>query len=292
MVKNKMKEIYIAPIHINVHDFKRSISIGKLKIRKITSEEQRKFFGIYDLKYTDNGDLVGFISITQSNSDFNLRNFPEKFKLYSCQHVVEYTNRDVLVKELSTLLLAFRLYQEGNVFAPLVFYTNTEPLNFIYPQFTNETKKYAISTKEFWRIKKIVTLINNNKSLHLAFERFNNALSNKTNEKNSFIDFVTILESIFLENSGNQELSFRFSLYTSYILKNKLKTATSFKEMQEIYTVRSKLVHSGTSNKYSKELYEKTKKYTRLLLLWTLENSSLKGNEYKKMILEHLNLNP
>lgn len=287
-----MKKKFIAPIRIDIPDLKKSVSVGNLKIRKITSKELIQYFKISDPKYDSNGDLVGFAVIKPFERYFFLLNNFDLLKLQSCQHVVEHTNQDAIVKELNNLLLSLRLYREGNVFAPLIFHSDLLSLSFIYPRFINETEKFTIHTKEFEKIRKIVKLINKNTNLKLAFERFNNAISTKTNEENSFIDFVTILESIFLNNPGKHELSFTFSLYTSFILKNKLKINATFKEMKDIYTVRSQLVHSGKSKKYSKDLYNKTKKYTRCLLLWSLKNSSINDKECENMILKHLKLNP
>ena len=280
-----MNKKYIAPIRIDIPDLKKSISIGKIKLRKITEKEKNKYFNTKKIEYTENGDVSNVTYIAPQKIDFiHLHSQLQDYKLLSCQHIVEYIDKDVLIEELKVLLLALRLYQEGNVFAPLVFHPNGNYLNYIYPTFTTETKKYTINIKNFRRIKKIHSQIKQKKNLAIFFERFNNALSRNTNEINSFIDFVTILESLFLNSSSVQEISFRFSLYTSFILKNKLKEPVTFKEMKNIYDVRSQLVHNGKSKKYSKELHSKTKNYTRILLLWALGNDNFQEN----MVLNHL----
>ena len=61
--------------------------------------------------------------------------------------------------------------------------------------------------------------------------------------------------------------------------------------MKNIYTVRSQLVHSGKSKNYSEELFKKTKKYTRILLLWVLKNTGLQEKDYENMVLRNLKIN-
>lgn len=164
--------------------------------------------------------------------------------------------------------------------------------NIIYPLFNKDREKYSISINEIPRIKKIYNdiLENKNEVLSLAFERFNNAITKTNNEKNSFIDFVTILESIVL-NNNNQELSFRFALYISFILSNKLKNPVKFKDVKTIYNVRSQLVHGGKSKDYNKTMYKKLEQYTKVILLWILDNGLISDKDCKEMILHHLKIN-
>ncbi|MDX2304032.1 MAG: hypothetical protein NW226_14595 [Microscillaceae bacterium] len=64
-------------------------------------------------------------------------------------------------------------------------------------------------------------LLKDNDKQNIILERFDNAVSKNTNKYNSFIDLVGILETICVGNDKD-ELSFRFSLYVSYLLNNKL----------------------------------------------------------------------
>lgn len=291
-MNKKMKEKYIAPIRIDLPDLKRSISIGKIKLRKITEKEKIKYLNICKATYTENGDVSTLTQTTPSTPYVNSLDLFEDLKLKSCQHTIECTDEKIFTEELNMFLLSLRLYRDGNVFAPIIFNPDAIGIHYVYPQFIQDTEKYTIYLKEFNQIKNIFSLIKQNEVFSLIFDRFNNALSKETNKKNSFIDLVTILESLFLKNNDKQELAFRFSLYTSFILKNKLKSKASFEEMKNIYSVRSQLVHSGKSKNYSKELLNKTKKYTKILLLWTLKNPSLQEKDYKNMVLSDLKINP
>lgn len=288
------KTKYFAPLKIEIHNFKSYRKIGNLKIRKIRSDELEKYFGVEDVVLDDNGHVIDCTKLykPQTSLSFLITDL-EFIKLIGCRYIIESVDQKDIYETIPKLLLAFRLYKSGEIFAPVIMNNSTPSVSFIYPLFTKEKDKYEINLSELRKIDKIYEIIKKNKrsNLELAFERFNNAISDKTDNKNAFIDFVTILESLFLKNT-KQEVRFRFSLYVSYLLCNKIKIKETFREIQYIYDARSELVHSGKSKNYNNERFLKIKEYTRLLLLWYLEQQgidSIKDSEI--LILKKLNIN-
>jgi hypothetical protein len=287
-----MKKTYIAPLKIEIPDFNRSIFIDKFRIRRIREIEQRKYLGVSNVKLNDNGNLIGCTHHFQSDSVRDpVLSSMDLLKIQGSQYIIECNVDYYMSKRLSDLLLAFRLYRPGGIYAPLIIHPNKAAIQYVHPLFNEDREKYSVKKQEFREIRRIYNLIicSRNSKLPLISERFNNAIGYRTDQKNSFIDFVTILEAIFLNNAF-QELSFRFALYTSFILSNKLGEKVDFNDMKKIYTTRSELVHSGKSKNYNNGTYEKTKQYTRKLLLWYIKKKAKTNMAIDEMILKELKI--
>jgi len=121
------------------------------------------------------------------------------------------------------------------------------------------------------------------KKFLLAIQRFNSLVDTHSNIRNSFIDCITILESLFLDNATD-ELRFRFSLIISFILNNKLKIKVNLNKVKKFYDIRSILVHSGYSKDFKNETFYECLHYTRELLKWYLLNKKNRNDNFKKII--------
>ena len=68
----------------------------------------------------------------------------------------------------------------------------------------------------------------------------------------AFIDLGIALESLYLQDIGNQsELSFRLRLRAAwYLAKDKASRKTIMRDLRDVYSLRSKAVHSGDIGSY------------------------------------------
>lgn len=267
-----ISEKYLCPININVNS--ESFKIGNYKFRKITNNEQGNLFGISDVRLNKNKKIIGVhMTNTKNISNFFLTEL-QVLKLYSCEFVIEFSNKDD-IKEIPNLLLAFRLYKSKDVFAPLIFSNQPSGVEVTgEPISCKDSEIYNIDKSEIRHIRNIfksIKTVDVNSNSFLVLERYKFAIDKNTNNKNSFIELVSILESLFLDHDIH-ERSFKFSLIISYILSNKIRDNVSFEQIKNIYKIRSGLVHDGKSKLYNTEMLNSTQEYTRKLILWHLRN--------------------
>ena len=65
-------------------------------------------------------------------------------------------------------------------------------------------------------------------------------------KEEAFLLYVIAIETILLSDAGHQELSYRLRIRLAILLANTLqKRQEYFNEMNDLYTIRSKIVHSG-----------------------------------------------
>lgn len=248
--------MYKAPIKIKIQNYQSQIKIGEFYIRKIIKKEQLRFFWITEIILNENwymSSCAWNINLSESRSLFWEL---ECYKYVTCEYIILCNNSDYITTNINNLLMAFRLYKQWTIFAPIAF---KDPIWLIAqaPYFPKETGQYIVNKSDIYKIRQIYNNIINkyqDKKFKLVKERFNNAISKQTNIWNSFIDMIWIIETLFISN--DREIKFRFSLYIWYLLKNILKVETSFKELSEIYSLRSSIAHwtnrLGITEKYKK----------------------------------------
>lgn len=281
---------YLVPIKLSTN-FRNKFNVSDFKIRQITDFDREKLFGITKLKLDNEGNIESFIK----NKELDLINLStlEKLKVFSATSIIEF-NKDDSIKDVHTLLLAFRLFKPGDIFAPIIFNAQTSAIHFTgEPIFCKESTQYKISKRDVKKINGIFNLLKKIKPdspINLALERYNFAINRNTNEKNSYVEFVSILESLFLES--NQELSFRFSLILSYILSNELNEKISFNRIKAFYQTRSDFVHAGKyKNKdLNNEELDLINNLVRKLIIWYLQNECPTYKKIEEMIFKKLKI--
>lgn len=273
----------ICPINFFISNFRRDIDFGNCILHKLSEDEREKFFGVRVEKRDSEGHVTCMKSFGHGMTcDFFLPKL-ETCLLYGSEYLIFWDDHKFDSEKITNLILAFRLHKLGKIFAPLVFKYPSGSLHVTtYPLHTKFSLPYQIDWSELNNVKTIFHELNNLKKddpLLLTLERFTNSLSTGLDNKISFVEYVSILESLFLKNSNTNELNFRFSLIISYILSNKLKIKTKHQVVSEWYKIRSELVHCGKSKKYNQEKFEFLDYCIRKLLVWYLENS----NDYYKI---------
>lgn len=275
------------PFLIEIRSYRSPIKIGSLFIRKISQEERERYLNVKSVEKRENGFGITLVKSGVTPLYMLVLGHMKGTKLQSSEFIIATDGNDSSAhKDIPRLLLALRLYKNGKVEAPIMLYENgvCAPLA---PMFMREVKDYVIDAQEFIEVKKIYQrIVANFSEFEPAFDRFNNALSFDTNKKNAFIDFVTILESRLLKNNSS-EVSFRFSLYAGYLLNDILKIKTSYKEICDIYTARSELVHGGKSSKFNDGVLDKVRDMARAILDWELRNPKI---NIKDLIFQKLKI--
>ena len=287
MKMKKENQILYCPIHITITDISSYSSFSHFKIRKITNKDRLKWFGIDDLLVHKIGSISA-ISVSKSHNNNSRLTYlltdPEIHKLYKAQFVLEFDRN--FLDDIPALLLALRLYRPGDIVAPIIFNKEQTLVQTTgTPLFGKDHSIYSITKKDITKINYLFNLIKKEAGqpkIGKVFERYRYAIDQNTSNETSFIELVSILESLFLNT--NSELTYRFSLITSYILMKKLKLYAPFSQMKNIYGIRSDLIHSGKiiSRKYikiySEELLMTLKMYVSELLMWYLKNPSYRSD--------------
>ena len=90
-----------------------------------------------------------------------------------------------------------------------------------------------------------------------------------------------------MTGNDNGELKFRFALYLNHILKNTIKSEIEIDltTAKKLYDIRSSLVHSGKSKKFTKELYLLLRNITQEIIVWHVysPNYSVEKNILEKL---------
>lgn len=233
----------IAPIYLEIKNYEEPLKIDKFKLRKITQYEREIIFGIKDIKKQGKG-----YAIYETENKYSLINSMYNIEYHHMQFanfVIEYEGDDknYLLMNIRDLLLSFNLYEEGLIDAP--YRIGRNGVCYDMQKISSGGKKYVIDSNEIIEVEKIFKLIldNQNEKLKLLLERFRNTHFANLREENIFVELMSIVESLL--NLGNAELSFRLSLFVSYLLNNKCNYKASFKKIKNFYNTRSKLIHNG-----------------------------------------------
>lgn len=280
--------MFVAPIKLIIENYTQPINIGEFLVRKITTEEQGKFFWITDLRIEWNSTY--YISLGSRFECEGSLSRTEYSKYITCEYVIETENIDYIQDFLTYLLFAFRIYKQGDVYAPMFFHSEYPWFTAIQPYFMNCDKVYTVDDNELWNVEQLfnkILEIQSDKRFQLILDRFNIAINKNTSKVGWFIDLISILESLLLPPDNWTELSFKFSLYGSYLL-NKLWVNISYKELKELYNDRSKIVHwklvKDFWNQYDR-LYELT-----IILLKEYCNQNIEAKDIEKEIFLTLNI--
>jgi hypothetical protein len=268
----------LTPINFRINNFESELPIDQFLIKKITDRQREVLLGVTETKKNEHGLLV---SLKTSK-------FPDFHKMddvdwNGSDFIIESINEDYYKENIDTLLFAFRLYKSGTIYLRYSYLENEindnefRTTHFIYPETTKgKLIVYTINNSEIHNVKNIYASLNilkreKSDQFIMLQERFNNAISRITNPKNAFIDFISILEGIFIRNEKD-ELRFRFSLIVSFLLNNRLNIPASFNKIREFYDIRSSLSHGSTSKHYTEEKLIELYDYTRELIKWYLSN--------------------
>jgi len=276
---------HYVPFKIEIIDYDKPIQFGNTVIRKMTGDEIFEFLGIKEAVIDENG-RPGDIILRNVDSSTH-ESVPHE--LFGALYLIEFQNNKEFHSNNSILLSAFRIYRTGDVFAPWAYTKGRLSISYSHPEFTNYQVIYRIKEKEIndvYSIYKRLTESTSEKT-KLIIERFNNAIASTTSLQNCFVELTSILESILVNESF--ELRFRFSLYGAFILSQIGESKFSVKELQKIYDIRSQLIHTGKSTKYTEGELDSLREISIKLIKWYIFNDD-KKNYVKELVYEKLGI--
>lgn len=208
------------------------------------------------------------------------RNFYFIYNSYETKHDVEHERFEALcdISEreninslyLSKMLRLMRLFKEGNIHMPIAYNftvnkygprglgtTGTTIYNSYWPVYTLEESE-VIELENFIKNTKLPFV----DFLQLAFQSFE--LSYQTHSDTlSFLSLMISMEIMF-HPAQRDELTHRIARNAAVFLgKDKADSNEIFKEIKELYGIRSALVHSGTSKHIDKNELLLLRKYVR-----------------------------
>jgi len=285
-IKNKI----VAPIYIKMANSIECYNyLNKLKIRKITDGELKILFGISGAKFKKQ-DFRGGTNINNVDnfwSDIPSDKFLGLSDLLDCSIPYFVIEADDPI-EIERVLYAIRLLKEENCFCPKgIKYISKGCTEYYFRPFNiSYEKRLKLTKNDIVRLNKLLDVIKFEEGKSkIIYDRLKICLNIDLSKQVRFIEAVGVIESIILGNPKD-ELIFRFSLYSSYIL-NKYKIITSFTEMKNIYDIRSGLVHKGGCTKFNNEIFAKVIRYLKtivILFYWeNISNDSIKEDICKKL---------
>ncbi len=193
---------------------------------------------------------IEFNAFLQSKYKLACIRFQEQKKEYSTEEVNE---------ELMDVLTALRLTKAGDVGAPAIFERSELQSRLMMPTATisrtndyvvrQSGNEYSITEAELSQVNNLFVSLQGLNSqaqrggLRVALRRFNQAYS-RENDEDRIIDLTIALESCLLAGLS-KELSYRFVLRGVALLADMRNPKETKSLLQEIYNIRSSIVHDG-----------------------------------------------
>jgi len=278
----------------------RNMRLGKFKIddsisiRRIKKSEKERFFGLSKVEYEfrkEPGLVIGWVCVKKFHSSGSRAKYQYSDILntagalerggdiFASEYVVEFDPvepHDIIVENLN---LAFRLFSPTSTCCFIGFHIDGSQMTMHYNNgiggpfnYLNLRKVDLIDIKNLYKLVK-------SRVKDKKFNLVSNLYTRSMLGDSALVDIRFLLLTIALESLylpvQDTELNFRLSLRVSKMLENKEINDIDkiFKKIKEIYTVRSKLVHSGDSKGLSTGLYSQLTEVVRLSLLKYLNDS-------------------
>mgnify|MGYP001791269413 CR=1 FL=1 len=267
---------YETLLKVDIVDFKDFVQLKHFGIRKLTYEEQCDLFDLESFDVDENKDVKNCKPKSPEKKKNKLSKYLEGFSRQDREELIgsEYYILCDRLENVESILDAFRLHKLGYIVATFSKSQIYDACQYHYPRFIKIAKAglLRINVSELEEIEKLFLAIKSisNKKVKLNLERF---INGPNLYYHSYINLVGILESLLIGND-NGELKFRLALYVNHILKNTIKSdiEIDFATAKKLYDIRSSLVHTGVSKKFSKELYLLLRDITREILVWNIYN--------------------
>jgi hypothetical protein len=197
------------------------------------------------------------------------------YNSYEGLFVVEFPRdlKEKLVPFVENVLLALRLYKEGDVFCKVIFSESGLSFTFLNPTYEmpNPLHRtiYSIKMEEIGKIREIFDKItkadfDRRRYLRIACDRFNRSYGRSMHDE-KIIDFMIAFEALFLREEKASSQGQTIGVGGSMLLgKNDLERKQIYDFLIETYKLRNKIVH-GSAITYSgiDETASKLKGYLR-----------------------------
>lgn len=267
-----MKENLLYPIHFK-SDLRKEIFIDEdMKLRRITEEEISDFFGIKILERHEDGLIrrCRGKDMHEVTNGYLRRAFTEYGHfIRSSQFILEAKD----IKCVEYLQQALKLHKDGKTGILYGKNPKTGVQHWFYPNPLYGEEVYVLKEADVSEIKELYSTIKtiDDRRYDLMVEKFLFALSGEgIKVEHRFLELVSILEILYLRDI-DIELGFRLSLRACKVLSKYLLLDAEevYKNMREIYNIRSRISHSGfhkDTKNYLDKLIDYTRKSIKLFL--------------------------
>jgi len=233
-----------------ISELQTEVTIGKhLVLSPFTPEEKTLIWNSEVDLYPNVTNPIEHGAFLRSKSKLAQTRLQDQTKRYGAEEINE---------ELADVLTALRLTKTGDIGAPAIF-ERSEIRSIWLPSPTitrtsdydvrQSGTEYSITEEELSQVNNLfVSLQGLNAQaqrggLTVALRRFNQAYS-RENDEDRIIDLTIALESCLLAGLS-KELSYRFVLRGVALLADNRNPKETKSLLQEIYTIRSSIVHDG-----------------------------------------------
>lgn len=273
-----------------------------IRIRRIEQSEREEFFGLKEVNFSfSNVKLPGYIGFEKlvSSERKGRANYEDIFKrgifdgssdILATNYILEMDLKDSPDFLINDVDLAFKIFKPCSTGLCLNFREKETDVSFSGLSVGPFLPYIGIGDKkDLLKIKYIYQKILENKKdskFQIISELYRDALSGiPVDLKLRFILLVVLLESLCLSGSKS-ESTFKFSLRLSKLLSKyyELEIEKQFKFAEEIYDIRSKIVHSGKNDGLNGDVFLKTIEIVKLLINLYLDDSDIFKKENLKKI--------
>ena len=274
MAYKKTKHI-VYPLRLR-SDFNTFKLNNNLRVRRMSLADKERFLKIKNPIYDADENLKSWQPLEGCLIDIKLLSgeyFGVSMEFCSSNYMLIAANADIarafnfaikiISDSKSGIYMGFR-NGDRFFFYPPTYYGSEGPLR-VEKTTTTKVKKLINQIESAHKDNTLLTII----------DMFHLATSPSLRDESRFIELTIILEMLLLP-SQSQELRYRFSLRMAKLLNKLYKgpLEATYEKAQDIYDIRSRLVHSGKHRK-CKAMLPIAFEYTRLLVSAYLENKDM-----------------
>jgi hypothetical protein len=269
-----------------------------VELRQLTTKEREDFFGLKKVDFTFSQKFpdgyIDFNKFVPSNRKsrcpytklFERGLFDGSSDILASNYVliIECSNTpDFLLERLN---LSFKLFKPTSTGGYVGFEENETDVHFHYYMPIHGPFDYLhLKKNDLEKIKEIYSSVEKNKDddkFKFWSELYSRSLQgDKTGIDLRFLLLIFSLESLYLPKRET-ELGFRLSIRLANLLSKYRfgKSEDIYKQIREIYKVRSELVHNGKTNKLTSEIYSELTNFVRISLNLYLKDRNLFSKKY------------
>lgn len=233
-------------------------------LRAISDEDRRRLFGISNVWLDLEGRLGGYTPVAHGSSP-HIPDISNTVTLYGSNYLLVCGDPDrardfnfalkLVARSWSSLYIGYRSDGAKAFNSPPCYYGR---------------KRLSFNSETLSDLKSLLYVIQQRSKepkVSILRDIWMHAMSNAPRDETRFVEVSTLLEMLVLPKQSS-ELAFRFALRIAKLAEHfKFGDATAiFEQAKTLYSIRSKLVHSGHDSRLA-EYEEAAYEYARILMV-------------------------
>lgn len=273
------------PINIISDNINEYTFYNKLKLKRLSKEEICKIWRINDFELDGNGYLKS-LKKTKDSFIFYRSNTEDLAFLIGANYYLELKDERSLGVLFNYALKLFKHGKAGFLLGICEPPTRAAMFNYPNPLYGD---KYALNRNELPEFDNLMKLIESklkNEFFNSIINRLLYSISKEIKDINRLIEFISILESIYVEDSFHGEMSYKLRIRASKILSELHDSQTVFQDLKNATKFRGAWLHSSKGNKV-KEIIPRLEEYVRnSLKIYLKGESQFKPDVIDKLIIQ------